>query len=69
MRSLIRMIGMKRIVKIGHEELRARAGLANISEKLRVARQIWLGHMERKTEEDELANYLLHRKGNAKTWH
>ena len=33
-----------------NEEIRARAGVANISEKIREAR--WLGHVERKTKED-----------------
>ena len=33
-------------------ERRAAAGVANISEKIREARLKWLGHVERKTEED-----------------
>ena len=32
--------------------IRARAGVANISEKIREARRRSLGHVERKTEED-----------------
>ena len=46
------MMGKKRIEKIGNEEVRATAGLANISEKLREAILRWLGHVERKIEED-----------------
>ena len=45
-------MGIKRIEKIRNEEIRARAGVANISEKIREARPIWLGHVERKTEDD-----------------
>ena len=45
-------MGIKRIEKIRNEEIRARAGVANISEKIREARLRWLGHVERKTEED-----------------
>ena len=48
------MTGIKRIEKIRNEEIRARAGVANISEKTRVARLRRLGHVERKTEEDIL---------------
>ena len=32
--------------------IRARAGVANMSEKKREARPRWLGHVERKSEED-----------------
>ena len=35
-----------------HEEIRAMAGVANISEKGREAILRWSGHVERKTEED-----------------
>ena len=42
----------KRIEKINNEEMRARAGVANITEKIREGRLRWLGHLERKTEED-----------------
>ena len=45
-------MGIKRIVNIRNEELRTRACVANISEKIREARLRWLGHVERKTEED-----------------
>ena len=43
------MMGIKRIEKIRTEEIRAWAGVANISETIREAR---LRHVERKTEED-----------------
>ena len=33
-------------------KVRERAGVANISEEIREARLRWLGHVERKTEED-----------------
>ena len=46
------VMGIKRIEKIRNEEIRATAGVANISENIREARLIWLGHVERKTEED-----------------
>ena len=45
-------MGIKRIEKIRNEEIRARSGVANISGNLREARVGWLGHVERKTEED-----------------
>ena len=45
-------MGIKRIEKIRTEEIRAREGVANISEKIREAKLRWLGHVERKTEED-----------------
>ncbi len=45
-------MGIKTIGKIRNEEIRARAGVANIGEKIREARLKWLGHVERKTEED-----------------
>ena len=38
------LMGIKRIEKIRNEEIRARAGAANISEKIREVRLIWLGH-------------------------
>ena len=50
--SDLMMMGIKRIEKIRNEEIRARAGVANISEKIREARLRWFGHVERKTEED-----------------
>ena len=47
-------MGINRIEKIRNEDIRARADVANIIyyEKIREARQRWLGHVERKTEED-----------------
>ena len=57
------MMGIERIEKIRNEEIRARAGVANISEKIREARLRWLGHVERKTEEDEnMEDGSVHRK-------
>ena len=44
-------MGIKRIEKIMNGEIRARAGVTNISEKIREARLRWLGHVERNTEE------------------
>ena len=44
-------MGIKRIEKIRNEEIRAGAGVANISEKIREVRLRWLGHVERKTKE------------------
>ena len=52
MRMLRLMMTTKRIEKIRNEEIRARAGVANISEKIREAMLRWLGHVERKTAED-----------------
>ena len=46
------MIGIKKIEKTRTEEIRARPGVVNISEKIREARLRWLGHVERKAEED-----------------
>ena len=45
------MKGIKRVKKIGSEELRARAGVANINENMREAIPRLFGHVERKTEE------------------
>ena len=45
-------MGIKRIEKIRKKEIIARAGVANISEKIREARLRWLGHVARKTEDD-----------------
>ena len=42
------MMIIKRIEEIANEEIRTRTGVTNISEKIRL---IWLGHVERKTEE------------------
>ena len=52
MRMLRWMMGIKRIEKIRNEEIRARAGVANMGETIREVRLRWLGHVERKTEED-----------------
>ena len=38
-------------IKTRNEVIRARGGVAKISEKIREARLRWLGHVERKTEE------------------
>ena len=46
------MMGIKRIEKIQNEEIRGRADVANISEKIKEVRLRWLDHMGRKTEED-----------------
>ena len=46
------VMGIKRIEKIMNEEIRARAGVANVSMKIREERLRWLGHVERKTEDD-----------------
>ena len=43
---------IKRIEKITNEEIRARAGVANIGDTIREARLRWLGHVDRMTEED-----------------
>ena len=43
--------GIRRMAKIRTEEIRARAGVANISEKIRERRR-WLGYVEINTEED-----------------
>ena len=56
-RTEIRMLELmmgKRIEKIRNDETSARAGVANISEKIREARLRWLEHehVERKTDED-----------------
>ena len=40
------------IDKISKEEIRKRIGVANISVITREARPRWVGHVERKTEED-----------------
>ena len=50
MRMVRLMMGLKTIEKIRNEEIRARAGVANISEKFRVTRLIWLVDVERKTK-------------------
>ena len=52
MRMLMWMMGIQRIEKIRNEDIRARAGVANISEKIKEARLRWLGHVERMTDED-----------------
>ena len=50
MRMLRWMMGIKSIEKIGNEEIRARAGVANITKKIRVTKLRWLVHVERNTE-------------------
>ena len=45
-------MGIRCSDNIRTEEIRARAGVANIGEKIRDARLRWLGHVERKTEDD-----------------
>ena len=52
MRMLRWMTGIKRIEKIMNEEIRARAGVAKISKQITEVWSRWLGHVERKTEED-----------------
>ena len=42
------MMRIKKIEKIRNEEIRARTGLANISEKIGEARLRWLGYVKRK---------------------
>ena len=44
--------GEKGIDKIRTEEIRARAGVPNISEKRREVTRRWLGHMDGNIEED-----------------
>ena len=44
-------MGIKRIKKIRNEEIRARPGVAKMSEEITEARLKWLGHIERKTED------------------
>ena len=51
MKILRWVMGIKRVEKMRNEEIRARAGVANISGKITEARLRWLGHMERKTED------------------
>ena len=45
-------MGIRRIEKIRTEEIRARAGVANVGVKIREAILRWLAHEETKTEED-----------------
>ena len=45
-------MGIKRIEKTRTEEITPRAGVRIASETIREARLRWLGHVERKTEED-----------------
>ena len=51
------MVGIKRIEKIWTEEIRARACVANTSEKIREAILRWLGLVDRKTEE-QIRRYM-----------
>ena len=41
------MMEIKRIKKIGNEDIRSRAGVANISEEIREARLRWLDNVGR----------------------
>ena len=61
MRILICMVWIKRIEKIGNEEIRSRAGPSKlyISEKIRKGRLIKLGHVEKKTEEDAMRAWKI----------
>ena len=45
-------MGIRKIEKTRNEEIRAKAFVANISEKIRESRRSWLVQVERKTEED-----------------
>ena len=46
-------MGIKRIEEIRAEEIKSRAGgWLTLCEKIREARLRWLGHVERKTQED-----------------
>ena len=56
------LMGIKWIEKIRTEEIIARAGIANISEKIREARLRCLGHVVRKREEDVVMEVGGHRK-------
>ena len=47
-RMLRWMVRTKRIEEIRNEEIRARTGVANISENIREAKLRWLGYSERK---------------------
>ena len=52
MRMLRWMMGIKRIEKTRTEEIRPRAGVRMVSEKIREARLRWLGHVKRETTGD-----------------
>ena len=43
--------------KIMNKSKESRTGVANVSEKIREARRICLGHVERKTEEDVMRTW------------
>ena len=45
-------MGIKTIENVRNEEIRARIGVANINEKIRDTILKWLGHEEKKTEEE-----------------
>ena len=47
-------MGIKRIEKMRNEEIRSRTGVANISEKIREVRLRWLGHVARKTDNENM---------------
>ena len=61
------MIGVKWIEKIRIEEIRARAIVANIREKMREVRQLWLGNVERTTE-DVMRTWKVEVSGHWKIW-
>ena len=67
MRMLRWMMGIKRIEKIKYEEIRARAGVANISEKIRELRLKWLAHVERKTVQRRCRNENMSKDGSGWT--
>ena len=46
------MMGIKRIEKTRTEEIRPRAGVRMVSEKIREARLRWLGHVKKETTGD-----------------
>ena len=46
------MTGITSIANINNGEMRAGAGVENITEKIREEILRWLGHLERNTEED-----------------
>ena len=58
-------MGIKRIEKIRTEEIRARAGVANISGNIREARLRWLGRVLKKTE--RCSNEIVEVSGHGKT--
>ena len=45
------MLGIRRIEKIRNKNIRVRARVINVKEKIRETRLRWLGHIERKEKE------------------